>query len=247
MIFAAIFGFFRFLRGTAGEGMLKGFALILLTGFLLTKLVASEEYLDLKRINFLLAALFQVMVMVLIVIFHPELRRALVRLGATPFADYLFKGEVNIIKEIVDSVVKMSSHRVGALIAIERRIGLKTYIEGGTPIDAVVRSEMIDTIFYPGTPLHDGAVIIRDRRIAAAGCLFPLTDSVNIGRDLGTRHRAAIGISEKSDAVAIVVSEETGIISIGINGQLTRELTREQLESFLRKIYTEDQPGRKSA
>ncbi len=244
-LFIAIFAFFRFLRGTAGEGILKGFALLLVCAGMLTKYFASETVLDLKRLNFLLSSLFQVSVLAIIVIFHPELRRALVRLGATPFANLLFKGELNVIKEIVDSVVKMSAHKIGALICIERKVGLKTYIEGGIQLDALVRSELLNTIFYPGTALHDGAVIIRDRRVAAAGCLFPLSDSTRIGRDLGTRHRAAIGITEKSDAVTIAVSEETGIISVAINGTIKRELDRKSLEEFLRTIYTQDVPGKK--
>ncbi len=243
VIFLAIFGFFRFLRGTAGEGILKGFALLLLVVFLVVKFLAGPDVLALERLSFLLSSLFQVSVLAIFVIFHPELRRALVRIGATPFAALLFQDELNVIKEIVDSVCKMSSHKIGALICIERNVGLKTYIEGGIQLDAVVRSELLDTIFYPGTALHDGAVIIRDRRIAAAGCLFPLSDSTSIGRNLGTRHRAAIGITEKSDAVTIVVSEETGIISVAIDGTITRELNRVLLDEFLRDIYTrESQP-----
>src|SRR6185503_19923210 len=163
-------------------------------------------------------------------------RRGLVRLGEYPFIKLFIKREVNVLDEIVEAVVRCAKKKVGALIALEREIGLGPYIEGGVKCDAEVRSELIDTIFFPGTALHDGAIIIQDQRIAAAGCLFPLTDNPSISKALGTRHRAAIGLTEESDAVTIVVSEETGQISVGVDGELHRNLDKEALEAMLRRL-----------
>lgn len=225
---------FRFMRGTRGEGILKGIATILLAVFFAIFFLAQR--LDLQRVEMLLEKVLNTSVIALIIIFQPELRRGLVRIGENPFVRLFIKSEGSVISEIVESVVRLAKKKVGALIAIEREIGLRTYIEGGVKIDAEIRSELIDTIFYPGTALHDGAIVIQGGRIAAAGCLFPLTDNPMISKALGTRHRAAIGLTEETDAVTIVVSEETGQISIGVDGELHRNLDKEQLETLLRRL-----------
>ena len=234
-IFFAIFlVIFWFMRGTRGENILKGIATILLAIFF--ALFYFAQMLSLERVNALLERVFSTSVIGLIIIFQPELRRGLVRLGENPFVKLFIKNEVNTIEEIVESVVRLSKKKVGALIAVEREIGLGTYIEGGVKLDGEVRSELIDTIFFPGSALHDGAIVIQDQRIAAAGCLFPLTDNPSISKSLGTRHRAAIGLTEETDAVTIVVSEETGQISVGVDGELHRNLDKEALELILRRL-----------
>jgi diadenylate cyclase len=138
----------------------------------------------------------------------------------------------------VNAAVKLSKNRIGALIAIERDVGLGEYVENGQRLDAALSSELLETIFYPGNALHDGAVIIQHDRAAAAACLFPLSEDPTLSRTMGTRHRAAIGISEETDAIAIVVSEETGRISVCAHGKITSDLTRESLEKSLRELYT---------
>jgi diadenylate cyclase len=234
IFFVLFLGIFWFMRGTRGENILKGIATILLASFF--ALFYFAQVLSLERVNSLLEKLFSTSVIGLIIIFQPELRRGLVRLGENPFVKLFIRSEVNTIDEVVESVVRLAKKKVGALIAVEREISLGTYIEGGVKVDAEVRSELIDTIFFPGSALHDGAIVIQDQRIAAAGCLFPLTDNPSISKALGTRHRAAIGLTEETDAVTIVVSEETGQISVGVDGELHRNLDKEGLEGILRRL-----------
>jgi diadenylate cyclase len=234
-IFFLLFLFiFRFMRGTRGEGILKGIATILLAGFFF--LFWLSKRFDLPHVGLLLHEVLSASVIALMIIFQPELRRGLVRIGENSFVRLFIRSDASVISELVDSVVRLSKKKVGALIAIEREIGLRSYIEGGVKIDAEVKSELIDTIFYPGTALHDGAIVIQGQRIAAAGCLFPLTDNPTISKALGTRHRAGIGLTEETDAVTIIVSEETGQISIGVDGELHRNLDKEQLETMLRRL-----------
>jgi len=141
------------------------------------------------------------------------------------------------LDEIAKAAIMLSKKSVGALIAIEKEIGLKTYIESGVPVDSHVTSELINTIFMPNTPLHDGGVIIEEDRIVAAGCLFPLTQEAHITKTLGTRHRAAIGLSEETDAIVVVVPEETGTISIATGGRLNRNLEKDELIKSLNNLY----------
>ena len=169
-----------------------------------------------------------------IVLFQSDIRRALAHLGRAPFFRYFAKAESaeESIEEIVVAASMLSTQRIGAIIAIERQIGLRNYIEGGIPLDASahLRSAAV-SIFQPSSPLHDGAVIVQDDRVAAAACFLPLTVNPKLGKELGSRHRAAIGLTEENDSVAIVVSEETGIISIVVDGQIERGLTREELRA----------------
>ncbi len=234
VFFLLVFFVFRFMRGTRGEGILKGVIAVVLAGFFALLTLAQQQ--QLERLELVLRAVLNTSVIALIIIFQPELRRGLVRIGESSLARLFVKSNVSVVSEIVESVVRLSKKKVGALIAIEREIGLRTYIEGGVKIDAEVRSELIDTIFYPGTALHDGAIVIQGNRIAAAGCLFPLTDNPTISKTLGTRHRAAIGLTEETDAITIVVSEETGQISVGVDGELHRNLDKDQLETLLRRL-----------
>jgi hypothetical protein len=143
-----------------------------------------------------------------------------------------------IVDELANAAVKLSKNRIGALVAIERDIGLGEYVEHGVRIDAALTSELLESLFYPGSALHDGAVIVQHDRVAAAGCLLPLTDDTSLSKSMGTRHRAAIGISEETDAIALVVSEETGRISVAVKGKLTGDLTRESLAKTLTDLYS---------
>ncbi len=245
-IFFLVFLFiFNFMRATRGERILKGMATLILAGFFALYFLSSTF--ELSRVSTLLDRVLNTSIIALIIIFQPELRRGLVRIGQNPFVRLFITNELNVIGEVVESVVRLSKKKVGALIAVEREVGLRTYIEGGVKIDAVVRSELIDTIFFPGSALHDGAIVIQDTRIAAAGCLFPLTDNPAISKQLGTRHRAAIGLTEETDAVTIVVSEETGQISVGVDGELHRNLGKEQLETLLRRLIVKGTPGTAAA
>jgi diadenylate cyclase len=199
------------------------------------------KWLQLETLSWLLSQLFPYGEVALVILFYPELRHALEELGrigiwSNSFVGLTTKDISSLVSEIVRAASVLSSRRTGALIVIMREVGLTDIIETGTPINAEVTAELLGTIFHPGSPLHDGAVIIRRGRIAAAGCTLPLTDSPNVGASIHTRHKAAIGISEQSDAVVVVVSEETGIISIAMQGNLTRHLRDNALEEKLAQV-----------
>ena len=201
----------------------------------------------LTTLNYLLRSAMQVGMFAIVVIFQPELRSLLEKMGRSRVGKIITIGvstaesQTIAIREIVRAAVNLSAEKVGALIVIERETKLGDIIGTGTLIDADVSSALLENIFVPKTPLHDGAVIIRADRIHTAGCLLPLTSNENLSRELGTRHRAALGISEASDAVVVVVSEETGKISIALSGALTRNLDEESLTAALKKaLLTED-------
>ena len=173
------------------------------------------------------------------IVVQPELRRALVRLGQTRLFGLFLKRETKgIVEEIVRAAFRMSRRKIGALVAIEREVGLRNYIEHGTQVDAVVTSGLLSTIFFPGSDLHDGAVVIREGRIAAAGCLFPLSDNPGAGNTAGTRHRAGLGLSEETDAIVIVVSEETGNVSFVSRGEIEKVDT-DRLRELLVRHFVE--------
>ena len=238
LIFLVIYTFLRFMEGTRGEGILKGIALVILTVPILISMFA-KSFDTLQRLEVILKFFGAAAIPALVVIVQPELRRALVRLGQTRFFGFIFKGETEgIVDEIVKSTFRMSKRKVGALVAVEREVGLKNFIERGTPVDGVVTSQLLTTIFFPGSELHDGAVIVRNNRIAAAGCLFPLSENPDLGQ-LGTRHRAGLGLSEETDAVVVVVSEETGTVSLAHGGELERPLNRDQLRAALLTFYAQ--------
>jgi len=237
LISSVIYAILVFVRGTRGAGILKGLATVFLIGLVLVMLLA--ELLDLTVVSWLLTRLAGLSAILIIIIFQPEIRRALVRLGQNPLLKGILRHKADIVEEIVKAVTAMAQKKIGALIAIEREIGIGSYIEGGVRLDANVVSEAIITVFSVNTPLHDGAIIIRKQRIAAAGCLFPLSENPEIVKSLGTRHRAGIGITEESDAVSIIVSEETGSISVGVRGNLTHGVSPSDLRSILRQLCYE--------
>lgn len=202
-----------------------------------------SEVLKLTMINYLLRKVLELGLIALLIIFQPELRRLLERLGST-FSNgkALNSTAVNdVITQMVDACMSMSKTHTGALIIFERSVSLTHIISNGTIINSNVSAELLKNIFFKNAPLHDGAVIIRNMKIAAAGCVLPLTDRTNLNKELGTRHKAGIGMSEKSDAVVVIVSEETGAVSVAIDGMLKRHLTKESLSHILHTELVKEQ------
>lgn len=241
----AIYKVIQMVRETRAIQLVKGLIFILVFSWL-------SQVLGLKTIAFLLKSTLQLFGFSLIVLFQPELRRALEKLGSSGFQDFMIrKNEEERIKTtasieaIVKACTKLSEEYIGALIVIERGTKIGEIINTGTPMDAALSSELLVNIFVPKTPLHDGAVIIRSNIIKAAACYLPLTQNAGLSRELGTRHRAALGITEISDAIAIVVSEESGKISYAHNGGLTRNLTPDLLRKALSKFLLENESDRK--
>ncbi|MFH1856775.1 MAG: diadenylate cyclase CdaA [Candidatus Omnitrophota bacterium] len=225
----AVYVLLLFIKGTRTEQVLKGVALLAITFFITQKL-------GLDVINWILRNIFGIFVIAFLIIFQPELRKGLARLGQSPFISS-FAREEKVIYEVVKAATSLARKKIGALIAFERETGLKAYVESGVAMDGKLSSELIATIFMPNTPLHDGGVIIREDRIIAAGCLFPLTDNPKVSKTLGTRHRAAIGLTEETDAIVLVVSEETGIISIALGGNIIRNLDDKKITKILKYLY----------
>jgi len=215
-----------FIRGTRTVQVLKGL-IILVIIFIIT------QELHLQIINWILTKVFTISVIAFVMIFHPELRRGLARIGQFG----MFYRERQTLDEIAKAAILLSKKKTGALIAVEKEIGLKAYIESGITIDSQVSSELVNTIFMLGTPLHDGGVVVQGARIAAAGCLFPLTQNPHVSKAIGTRHRAGMGLSEETDAIVVIVSEETGHISIAKGGRLTKNINEEDLSRMLAFLY----------
>ena len=209
-----------------------------LSGAFLLGLYFLSQWLELETVNWVIRNLAGYVVFAIIVLFQSDIRRALAHFGRGPFFKYFERSASaeETIEELVVATTTLASRRVGAIIVIERQIGLRNYIEGGIPLDAIVTYDLLASIFQPGSPLHDGAAIVQGDRIAAAACFLPLSVNPKVSRDLGTRHRAALGITEENDAVAIVVSEETGTISLVIAGDLDRGLTADALRARLRSL-----------
>ncbi|MCD6502098.1 diadenylate cyclase CdaA [bacterium] len=225
-----IYNFLLLMKGTRAVTMLIGLGAILFLAFLST-------WLNMNALKWLIARLGTVWVIAFLIVFQPELRNVLTRVGNTRFFRHLSSSnEKKLIAVIANAADVLSSARVGALIAIERDVGLKGYEETGKRIGAEVTSELLITIFTPHTPLHDGAVIIENSRIVAAGCELPLTTNPRYQRTLGMRHRAGVGLTEETDAVVVIVSEETGGISLASRSQLQRKLTLDKLRKLL-NIY----------
>jgi diadenylate cyclase len=237
LIFLVIYTILSFLQGTRGAGILKGLAL--LVGIVLMVVFMLTQWLELRRIEFMFKEFMTVSVFALLIIFQQEIRRGLMRIGQNPFLGRFVRSEAALVDEIIRAVTRLAKDKIGALIAIEREIGLGSYIEGGVVIDAEVKADLIDTVFWKGSALHDGAIIIQSDRIAAAACLFPLTENPELSKRLGTRHRAAIGLTEETDAITIVVSEETGRISVGVRGHLEQDLDSQSLRKILMELYAE--------
>jgi diadenylate cyclase len=221
---------FRFLRGTRGWPVVIGFVLVLLA------LTLGTTLLDLKILRLLLGTFSAFFAVAVLVIFQPELRRMLAELGSLPiFASASEQRES--IEVVIQTVERLAEVRIGALIALEQSIQLQEAVESGIRVDCEATPEMLETIFFPNNAIHDGGVIIKGDRIAYAACIFPLSQRLDLNKSLGTRHRAAIGLSEETDAVVVVVSEETGQISHAYRGQLVRGVTPEELRSFLTSIF----------
>jgi diadenylate cyclase len=224
---------YMLIKETRAEQLLKGIVLII-------TLIPISYLLKLDMLYFILNKTLTIGVLTVIIIFQPEIRRALEHLGRSAFDDKHYpsnKENLNItINEITIAVQNLAESRTGALIVMEQSTGLKELIGAGTLLDANVTANLLENIFVVNTPLHDGATIIRNNRILASGCVLPLTDNNTINKKLGTRHRAAIGLSEVSDSLIIIVSEETGVISLAINGRITRGYDKEKLRSILIKI-----------
>ena len=219
-------------RKTNAASVIKGIMLIVAMMWL-------SSLLHLNVINYLLGQTMKLGLLVIIILFQPEIRRLLEQVGSSRFAILFGKRGPDTrldlcINAVVTACADMAKKRIGALIVFERDIKLEDTIHTGTRIDAEVSYELLSNIFYPNTPLHDGAVTIRSARIVAAGCMLPLTAKTNLSRDLGMRHRAGIGISEVTDAIAVIVSEETGSISVAVRGMLKRHLSQETFEKLLR-------------
>src|SRR6478672_4807741 len=223
--------FFNLIRGTRAVQMAVGSVLVLGLFYL-------SQLAPLQTLNWLIRNALVYVAFAAIVIFQSDIRRALAHLGRAPFFRYLSRQQASdeTIEEVVVAATLLAQQKVGAIVAIEREIGLRNYIESGIPLDAALTYDLLLTIFKPGSPLHDGAVVLQDGRVAAAACFLPLTVNPRLSRELGTRHRAAIGLTEESDAAAVVVSEETGTISIALDGQIERGLTPDQLRERLRGL-----------
>lgn len=225
---------------TRSNSLIKGIVMILAVAWL-------ASVLRLNAVSWVLNQIISIGLVVLVILFQPEFRRALDQLGRSKLMRRMFgvstpKAEAEQVEkpvtEIVRAMTDMARKKIGALIVIERQTGLGDVIESGTRVDAEISAPLIENIFEPKTPLHDGAMIIRNRRINAAACILPLSEDPNISRDLGTRHRAGIGITETTDAVTLIVSEETGIISMAREGRLTRHLDARSLTILLTELFT---------
>lgn len=234
LLVALLFYFlFSLLKGTRSAVALRGLIGILLISFLIYFLARLAR---LSALTLLFRSFWLIVVLMFILLFQNELRRALTEAGQIKLFRHFFTQGGEYVDEIIKAVNIMSKRRIGGLIVIERQNPLKTFIDTGVEIDSAVTSDLLRTIFAPFSPLHDGAVIIRNDRIVAAGCILPLSDDPTLSKDLGTRHRAAIGLSEETDAIVVVVSEETGTISLAVNGTLERGLQLETLKKRLTEL-----------
>jgi diadenylate cyclase len=220
---------FKFVRGTRGAPVVYGFTLLLLS------LTLVAYFLKLEVLSWLIRSFVAFSAVAVLVIFQPELRRILAELGTHPFFATSHEQRENI-EVIIQTVERLAEVRIGALIAIEQSINLQEATESGLPVNCEATPEMLEAIFFPNNAIHDGGVIIKGDRIAFAACIFPLTQRQDLNPSLGTRHRAAIGLSEETDAVVVVVSEETGSVSHAYKGQLVRGVTAEQLRAFLTSV-----------
>jgi len=233
ILWAVVYRIFLFLKGTKAAYLLRGIIILIISLFIF-------QMLGLPVLTRLLTYFFAFFLILVVIIFQPELREGLIHLGKRHIFYIESEREEmeKILREIVSAISTLSRRKQGALVAIQREIGLKRYIESGVVLNADLTSELLQSIFYPSAPLHDGGVIISETKIVAASCLFPLSENADLERTLGMRHRAAVGLSENSDALVIIVSEENGSISLAINGQLTRDLIPNDLLTILKGQLT---------
>jgi diadenylate cyclase len=233
---------YMLIRETRAKQLLKGIIMIVI----ITRLASTFKF---YTISWILTNTLQVGLIALVIVFQPELRKALEYIGRTTFFSFNFlesaeKTKDKVIEEIIKACAALSNQSIGALIVFELKTGLNEYIESGVKIDGDISNSLLINIFIPNTPLHDGAVIIKDQKIKAASCFLPLTDNTHLSQDVGTRHRAAIGITEKSDSIALVISEEKGFISYSSDGRLYRDINIEELRELLKDIYKSEEKSR---
>lgn len=243
-IFIVAYVFYKLymlIKETRAEQLIKGIIMLLLA----TKV---SELLQLHVVNWILRNTMTVGLIALLIVFQPELRRALEYIGRTKLflKSYSFEEQnsTNVIEEITEALFSLSRQKIGALIVLERETGLNDVIQTGTIINGKITRLLLINIFIPNTPLHDGAVVIKDKMIKSAACFLPLTENNTLNKELGTRHRAALGVSEKSDAIAIIVSEENGYISIAENGKLYRNVTKGYLNEVLEGVLKGESENR---
>lgn len=234
---------YNLMKETRAEQLLKGMLLLVL-------LIPISSLLRLNMLYWILSNTLTIGVLSMVIIFQPEIRRVLEHLGRATFNEvHILNDEEKmdaVVREVTNAASNLSKLKTGALIVIEQRTGLAEIVTTGTKIDAIISSALLENIFVVNTPLHDGAVIIRNDRIAAAGCFLPLTTHDDLSKSLGTRHRAALGISENSDCIVVVVSEETGTISLAVNGSLTRNYDKDKLKDILTRILRKRQDKKKT-
>lgn len=229
-----IYQIYRAFRATRGAQILVGLGLILVV------LTLVSQVFKFQVIGWIITRAAALLAFALLVIFQPELRNALARLGSSKWFSFSSTRRVAFLERFADAVIALSKKRIGAIFAIQRSISLKPHLETGVSLDAAFSPELAMTVFFPKSPLHDGGMIIADDRVAAAGCVFPVSQRELSDRSLGLRHRAAIGLSEESDAVVVVVSEETGSISICVDGELQRNLGEKLFREKLSDIFLPD-------
>jgi diadenylate cyclase len=238
IVAVAIYQIILALRGTRAFQMLLGLALLYLASWVSLRI-------GLVTVNWALSNLLAVWLLLVIILFQPELRRALASMGrrGSLLRAFWRYQEAHMVDEVVRAVTALAARKVGAIIVLERDSRLSDIVDSGTPVDAVVSRRLLESIFYPYSPLHDGAVIVNRDRIVAASCFLPLSISPELPRDLGTRHRAAVGVTEESDAIAVVVSEETGAISLVVGGEISRDLDGAVLRQRLGQLLGPPQRG----
>lgn len=218
------------IRGTRAARMLVGLCIIFL-------IYLSSRLFDLYTLSWILDNFLSSVLLVIVIIFQHDIRRALVQVGSRPFFGSEARLRGQELEDIIRAVVMLASRRIGGLIVIERETGLNEFVEGGITLDAQISKELLVTLFAPGSSVHDGALIVRKGRVTAAGCILPLTTNPNVSKTFGTRHRAAIGVTEESDAVVIVVSEEDGGMSLVVDGRITRDVDAGTLRGTLQKLF----------
>lgn len=239
LLWVAVYGLLRFMRGTRGFGLLRGLTWFGVIFFVLFQ--ALTKWPEIPVLSEILSKIIPGLVVIIFVLFHPEIRQGLARVGRTGILG-LFnrkRSEDKTLHIVAEAAVRMSRERIGALIAFERGVSLAPFRDLAVSIDANVSSILLETIFFPGSPLHDGGVILQGDKVLAASCIFPLTTNPDVQRRMGTRHRAAIGLTDESDAITLVVSEETGNVSIASQGRLFEAIPHGEIEERLRRLMRE--------
>lgn len=232
-----LYAVFSFLRDARSAAVLRG-AFFAWVGALAILMIASQA-LGLHHVTWSLVRLLALAAIGVFIVFQPEIRRGFVRLGQGAVTNLFARNRADLVDEVVTAIAEMAKNKIGGLVAIQRDVDLDDFMEGGVTLEAHLSSQLIVSLFMPASPLHDGAVILRRAKVAAAGCLLPLTDNPDVSKTLGTRHRAGIGLTEVTDAVTLIVSENTGRISVGVRGELMQGLSVEDLRGILRRLCAE--------